>query len=211
MTFTLPAMFRVVVFFFGVACTAFPTSEDGVQCFARCSLESSVRNASGDATHSMSVAEHKPGRSLFKRDVLSSPKSDDMCEPLPVFMKCSKSCPRSRLDAVVEQMIQLIQKECSESVSQEQREQFLQSVEDLYKKISDRATHCAAHEPDNDEALCKTIACLLGSALDELKADYPADVVTFVADAMKLMLALSLMETQSPPEACSILYEPYKA
>lgn len=51
-----------------------------VQCFARCSLESSVRNASGDATHSMSVAEHKPGRSLFKRDVLSSPKSDDMCE-----------------------------------------------------------------------------------------------------------------------------------
>lgn len=57
----------------------------------------------------------------------------------------------------------------------------------------------------------RTIACLLGSALDELKADYPADVVTFVADAMKLMLALSLMETQSPPEACSILYEPYKA
>lgn len=47
--------------------------------------------------------------------------------------------------------------------------------------------------------------------MDQLKADYPADVVTYVADAMKRMLALSLKEPKSPPEACDILYEPYQA
>lgn len=48
-----------------------------VQCLARCSFESSIRNASGDATDSMSVTELSR---LFKRDVLSSSKPDNMCE-----------------------------------------------------------------------------------------------------------------------------------
>lgn len=51
--------------------------------------------------------------------------------------------------------------------------------------------------------------CKLGN-LDELKADYPKDVVTFVAGVMKLSLAFSLMDPASPPEACDILCEPYK-
>ncbi|KAH7703258.1 hypothetical protein AAVH_29572 [Aphelenchoides avenae] len=78
--------------------------------------------------------------------------------------------------------------------------------------MSDRAARCVDRDSEGDEALCKIAAgCLLGSALDELKADYPADVVTFVADSMKLMLTFALKDPKSPPEACSILYEPYKA
>lgn len=53
--------------------------------------------------------------------------------------------------------------------------------------------------------------CLLGSALDELKADYPEDVVTAVADMSKLWQVYYLKDHKSPPEACSFLYEPYKA
>lgn len=53
-------------------------------------------------------------------------------------------------------------------------------------------------------------SCALGSALDELKAAYPKDVVTVVADGTKLLLTFALKDPQSPPKACSILYEPYK-
>lgn len=54
-------------------------------------------------------------------------------------------------------------------------------------------------------------SCALGSALDELKADYPKDVVTVVADGTKLLLTFAFKDPQSPPKVCSILYEPYKA
>lgn len=47
--------------------------------------------------------------------------------------------------------------------------------------------------------------------MDELKSDYPVDVVSFVTDEIKLMLAFALKDPESPPQACSILYEPYKA
>lgn len=54
-------------------------------------------------------------------------------------------------------------------------------------------------------------SCLLGSALDELKTDYPKDVVTAVADMKKGYSTWFVKNQKSPPDACSFLYEPYKA
>ncbi|KAH7704554.1 hypothetical protein AAVH_28253, partial [Aphelenchoides avenae] len=173
----------------------------------RCRRQSTIASSSVTSFR----CPHPPTcASMVVRNFPSS--NTDSVSPLPAFLTCKQSCPRSRLDAVVQQMIRVVQKECSASVSNEQREKFLQSSDDLYKKMSDRATRCAERVPDGDEALCKTIAsCLLESALDELKADYPTDVVTFVADAMKLFLTFALKDPESPPEACFILYEPYNA
>lgn len=57
-----------------------------------------------------------------------------------------------------------------------------------------------------------TASCLFGSALDELKEQYPEDVVIAATAEWKLILAFALEDpkTQYRP-ACSALFEPYKA
>lgn len=56
----------------------------------------------------------------------------------------------------------------------------------------------------------KTAPCLLGP-LDEMKDQYPADVVTVVGDEWKLNLAFLLKDPASVnTSACSVLFEPYR-
>ncbi|KAH7715208.1 hypothetical protein AAVH_17429 [Aphelenchoides avenae] len=187
----------VFLFFFGVTCLAFPTSEDGAQCLARCFYQPDVRDASED-TDSVSTAEHNRGHSVFKRDIFSQAS---VCEPLSSFRECSKQCPRSRVDVVAQRVTLLAQKQCSDSVPEEQQEMFFQSAADLFHKLRGQATPCEEREPKGDEALCKNIAsCLLGSTLDELKNDYPKDVATSVADWRKAYSAWFLKDHISPPE-----------
>ncbi|KAH7715206.1 hypothetical protein AAVH_17427 [Aphelenchoides avenae] len=176
-------MLLVVVLFFGVACSAIPTSEDGVQCIYDC---------------------------FFTTVFFHS--GSDWCGLLSSFTTCSKPCPSGRLDAVVQQETRIYQKQCSPNVTEEQREKFVHSQDELDKRLTDRAWHCEDRAPKDDEALCKNVAsCLLGSALDELKADYPEDVVTAVADWRKAYSTWFLKDHKSPPEACSFLFEPYEA
>lgn len=52
--------------------------------------------------------------------------------------------------------------------------------------------------------------CVLG-AVDDLKDEYPADVVTTVADEWKMLLAFFLNDPKSLDRpACAALSEPYR-
>ncbi|KAH7722892.1 hypothetical protein AAVH_09547 [Aphelenchoides avenae] len=220
-------MIIVAVLFFAVAvshghaCTSFPktelTSEDGAQCLTKCYFEASVRNASEDLVDIVK-GENRRGRRAFKENVTDTLAPSDVCESLSSFLDCSKSCPSSRVDAVVQQITQLAQEQCSPSVTEEQRGKFLKSYEYLTQTLIDRAEHCEDRDMENnralenDEALCKHVArCYFGAALDELSGDYPKDVVTVAVDATRLFVTFFLNDPKSSPEACSVLYEPYKA
>lgn len=57
-----------------------------------------------------------------------------------------------------------------------------------------------------------TAKCLFGSALDELKEQYPADVLATATDEWRLILAFALKNPKSfNRPTWSALFEPYKA